>query len=311
MRRSVTTALCADARPQSTGVSSGGVTRSWRSTTAWATTVRGWPLRTAWARSRACASRMCTSSWAARMPLAWWTTDRTSKPAASSSGAALGLHPEHPAAGEVGEDERVGVLVVGEAAGGIPVEVEGAEAGAFDGHREPEHGSCPGVHGRPGEGRPPGSGAAGEKVGLDGGLLITERVDARSLTVRQLQLLEPGAHSVGGAHGRPQHVVDEEHDPRAGRLADLGADAAQIARRAGLGRFGEQADDVSQPLVDPHRLRLATSSGGGCTRRRLIAATVGRCTSWTQPARSKRVISHADVSHWPGSTPWRADRGKA
>ncbi len=47
------------------------------------------------------------------------------------------------------------------------------------------------------------------------------------------------------------------------------------------------------------------------TRRLRTASSVGQCTSLTHPIRSKPRISNAEVSSWPGSSPWRAERGNA
>ncbi len=92
-------------------------------------------------------------------PTAWWTTKRKSAPASSSApsspGRGIGLHGQDRSGGHPGQHHPVGVLLVVQRTGAVPVEVEGADADGPHPHREPEDGHGAGSHRRRGECDPP------------------------------------------------------------------------------------------------------------------------------------------------------------
>ena len=94
------------------------------------------------------------------MPEAWCTTYWKSAPASSSAascpGGAFGLQHEDRLGGDVGHDQRVGVLVVGERPRSVAVQVERAEADRSHLEREAEHGPHARLERRPGEREPAG-----------------------------------------------------------------------------------------------------------------------------------------------------------
>ena len=115
----------------------------------------------------------------------------------------LGL--QHPAGGQVGQHQRVGVLVVGQGTGPVPVEVERPEPHRARPHREPEHRPHPRLQRRRGEGDPPGGCRIGQiRLGHDPVLLVG--IDAWAFAQGILQLLNQMAYRVGGAQ-RPAWYV--------------------------------------------------------------------------------------------------------
>ena len=175
------------------------------------------------------------------------------------AGRRVGLQHEERLGGDVGHDQRVGVLFVGERPRPVAVQVERPEADRSDLQREAEDGPHARVDGRPGEGEPPGCGRFSQ-IGFEHGPVLVVGVDAGPLAEVVLQLLDEGAHLVGGAHRAPGHVTGHQHDPRAAHPGDLGAHLAQPFRlQSGSSGADEPVENLQSPFAG-HRSR---SSGGG------------------------------------------------
>ena len=167
------------------------------------------------------------------MPEAWCTTYWKSAPASSSAascpGGAFGLQHEDRLGGDVGHDQGVGVLVVGERPRSVAVQVERTEAHRSHLEREAEDGPHARLDGRAGEGQPPGPDGLSQ-IGFEHRPVLVVGVHAGPLPELVLQLLDEGAHLVGGAHRTSGHVTGHQHDPGAAHAGDLGAHLAQPLR---------------------------------------------------------------------------------
>ena len=180
------------------------------------------------------------------------------------------------------------MLVVGERARSVAVQVEGAEADRSHLEREAEDGPHAGVDGRAGEGEPAGRAGLGQ-IGFEHGPVLVVGVHARALAERVLQLLDEGAHLVGGAHRAPGHVAGHQHDPRAGHAGDLGAHLAQPPR---LQLGGAVADEPGEDPQTPgpttaHRRQQPGRPGARASSGRRAATDLTFADIATRPARNR------------------------
>ena len=207
------------------------------------------PLLKAWARSRSRASSTGTPSCTETMPAAWWTTKRKLPPDSSSGpsapGAAAACMVDDRPRRDVGDDQGVGVLIVGERAGTVAVQVERTEVDVADRHREPEHRPGAGVDGGHGELRPPDRRRV-RQIGFDDRGVLAVGVDARTFAQRVLQLLDQRADGVGRAHRPLRLVAGQQHDPGARHHRDLGAHRTQPRGFTGAVIGGESRQDPDQ-----------------------------------------------------------------
>jgi len=114
----------------------------------------------------------------------------------------LGLGGQNDLGGHVGQDQRIGVLIVAQRTGLVSVEVQGTEPDRSHLKGKSEDSPDTGGQGRGRKGQPAGLRRVSE-VGLEDGSPERVGVDTRPLAQRELQLLDLRAHLVGGAHRAP------------------------------------------------------------------------------------------------------------
>ena len=115
------------------------------------------------------------------------------------------LQHEHGLGDDVRGDQRVGVLVVGECARPVAVEIQRSESDGSDSEREAEHGADAGADRGAAE-RGPSDGSGIGEIGFEHGPVLLGRVDTGPLPERVLELLDEITHRVGRAH-RPARQV--------------------------------------------------------------------------------------------------------
>ena len=81
------------------------------------------------------------------------------------------------------------------------------------------------------------------QIGFEHGAVLVVGVHAGPLPEVVLQLLDEGAHRVGGAHRASRHVAGHQHDSGAIHAGDVGAHLAQPLRlQLGSGAAGEPGE---------------------------------------------------------------------
>ena len=188
------------------------------------------------------------------MPDAWCTTYRKSDPVSSSTaswpGRRVRLQGEDRVGGDVGRDERVGVLFGRQRTRSVAVQIERSEADRSHAEREAEDRPHTRVERRPGERGPAGRAGLGQ-IRFEHGSTEVVGVDAGTLTELVLELLDELAHLVGGAHRSAGQVTCHQHDPRPVHAGELDAHRTQVLRRQ-LGSIAQELGDDPSATFTRH-----------------------------------------------------------
>ena len=288
----------------------GPSSRSCRATIRRATSETGRSTAKAWARSRTTASSIGTPSCTDDHPgrLVHRDAEVLARPQllGERAGRGVRLHRGHGCGDHVGDHQRVVVLLVAQGPGVVAVQVERTEPHGSDVEGEAEDAADPRLDRWWGEGGPAHGGGVGE-VRLDHRPVLTEGVEARSFTQRELQLLHERADRVGRAHGARRRVLEMSVTPapvtsttsaatsHSRRL--FGSEPLALANRARTSRrrspvTGCTASRGGEPWLSPWSGRSATKVPSGaftCTlppaRRAppegvmLVRAARGRCAA--------------------------------
>ena len=179
------------------------------------------------------ASATLTSSCTATMPEAWCTTYWKSalghQRGGQLSGRGVRLQHEDCLGGDVGHDQRVRVLFIGERPWSVAVQMECPEAHRSHMERKAEHRPHARVEDRPGKRGPPQVDGFGQ-IGFQDRAVLVVGVHAGTFPEVVLQLLDERAHRIGGAHRASRHVAGHQHDSGAIHRGDVGAHLAQPLR---------------------------------------------------------------------------------
>ena len=174
------------------------------------------------------------------------------------AGGRVRLQDQHCLGGDVGHDQGIGVLVVGQWPRPVAVQVERPETYGPYLEREPEDRPHPRLDGRRAERQPPGR-ARERQVGFEHGPVLAVGVHARPLAQGVLQLLDDIAHLVGGAQRAVGGVRPHQHDPGAAHGGDIGAHLAQpLGPERAVPLADEQAEDPCSALTGPVHSRPPT-----------------------------------------------------
>ena len=157
------------------------------------------------------------------------------------AGRGVRLQRENSVGGDVGRDERVGVLFGRERTRPVAVQIERSEPHGSHAEREAEDRPHTRVDRWSGE-RGPAGRAGISQIRFEHGSTEVVGVDAGTLPELVLELLDELAHLVGGAHRPAGQVTCHQHDPRPVHAREFDAHGAQVLRRQ-LGSIAQELGD--------------------------------------------------------------------